>query len=242
MNTGKPHILAEIRRTAATNDGRPLGFRQFARETGIRYADWFGIHWKSWGDAVKEAGFAPNTLRGRISDDDLLTRFVFFARELGRMPVKGDLRLKKRADPSFPNDKVFERRFGTKDQLVTRLRQFCASRSDCADLMPLFAAVGRATQDQEPRTIRASAEDGFVYLLRSGRFYKLGRTNAFGRRERELAIQLPQKANTVHTIKTDDPQGIEAYWHERFAAKRRHGEWFELTAQDVAAFKRRKFM
>ena len=28
----------------------------------------------------------------------------------------------------------------------------------------------------------------------------------------------------------------------RFAAKRRHGEWFELDAADVGAFKRRKFM
>nr|WP_157817976.1 GIY-YIG nuclease family protein [Candidatus Thiodictyon syntrophicum] len=77
-----------------------------------------------------------------------------------------------------------------------------------------------------------------MYLMKSGKYYKIGRTNAIGRREYELAIQLPEKPTKIHEIKTDDPVGIEAYWHKRFESRRLNGEWFNLTPQDTAAFKR----
>jgi len=113
------------------------------------------------------------------------------------------------------------------------------------DLAELCAAAAK-TEDAEgaeqvPEEI-ASGDRGYVYLMKSGRFYKIGRTNALGRRERELVIQLPEAAKVVHSIKTDDPAGIEEYWHRRFQDRRKNGEWFELTSQDLSAFRRRKFM
>jgi len=93
----------------------------------------------------------------------------------------------------------------------------------------------------EPAAKVSAVAFGSVYLLKGpGRRYKIGRTNAFGRRRRELSIQLPFDTRKVHVIETDDPVGVESYWHQRFAAKRINSEWFELEAADVAAFKRWK--
>ena len=236
----KQHIIEEIRRTAKLNGGKPLGWKKFEGETGIRYHDWFGKHWKSWGDALREAGFQANTMQRPIAEDELLERYASLARELGRVPVRGDLMLKRRSDPTFPSQKVFDR-FGTKAELQARAREYCLARESLtamAQLFPLTAVIDHSDeQDTSPRTQTI----GFVYLLKAGRHYKIGRTNSVGRRAREMEIQLPEKARTVHIIKTDDPEGIEGYWHTRFASKRGNGEWFTLNNDDVAAFKRRRF-
>lgn len=165
-------------------------------------------------------------------------------RELGSFPTSRELRLKRQHDPQFPSQKVYER-FGSKAEQAERLLKYCSNvpgLEDVAELCRPVAATIRPKDEIRDRNRDDEVEYGFVYLIRSGRHYKIGRSNAAGRREREIALQLPEKADTVHVIRTDDPPGIEAYWHRRFAEKRRNGEWFELEAADVRAFKRRKFM
>lgn len=234
----KQDILGEIRRMAAGNGGAPLGRERFERETGIKESAWLGRFWASWGEAVREAGFAVNPWNAAYPEEQLLTSYVGLIRELGQVPTTPQMRLKRRADSTFPNEKTFAR-FGDKATLLARVRKFCEGRPEFGDVL---AILGRQTPAAVSVQTRHAAPVGFVYLTRFGRHFKIGRTNAIGRRERELAIQLPERSKTVHVIETDDPEGIEAYWHRRFAARRGNGEWFALDVSDVAAFKRRRFM
>jgi hypothetical protein len=236
----KQHILAEIRRTAETNGGKALGHREFCNVTGIKDADWSGRFWARWSDAVREAGFEPNSMSVAYTEDALLGKLAQLARELGKVPVWSEVALARRRDDTFPTEKTY-RRFGGKAKLVRRLIEYCEAHPDFEDVAQLCK---RVEMPAGPALVEEAEEDiefGFVYLIKSGRHHKIGRSNAAGRREREIALQLPEKAKTVHVIRTDDPPGIEAYWHRRFAEKRLNGEWFELTDADVRAFKRRKF-
>jgi hypothetical protein len=193
-----------------------------------------------WSDALKEAGLTPNTLQKPHDEDDLIGKYIAFTRELGHVPVKGELLLKGRNDPNFPG-RTYEQRW-YKAELAARVLDYCRKYSGFEDVVQLFASIATNGEVRSKGEQAKRGADGSVYLMKMGRHYKIGKTNAVGRREYELKIQLPQTARTVHVIQTDDPTGIEAYWHNRFATKRGNGEWFELDASDVAAFKRRKFM
>jgi hypothetical protein len=236
----KQFILSELKRVAAENGGTAPGSQRFAQETGIQRTDWLGKHWARWGDAVREAGLQPNKMNAALPEPLLLERYAELTAELGRIPTKEEIRLKARRVRGFPSHNTFER-LGGKAQRLRKLAAYCREQGNRDDVLALCES---AIVDPPPaRDDRRDDELlGFVYLLKSGKFYKLGKTNCLGRRERDLAIQLPEKSKTVHAIRTDDPAGIEAYWHQRFEAKRMNGEWFDLSADDVRAFRRRKFM
>ena len=160
---------------------------------------------------------------------------------MDRFPVIGEIRRRAKADESFPSHTRFER-FGGKGKLIQAVVDYCRGNSGFDDIVALYEDYETSSpsvkQPREGRELKVTT--GFVYLMKSGRHYKIGRTNSLGRRGSELAIKIPVPPKTVHTIETDDPVGVETYWHRRFAEKRGEGEWFELTIDDVRAFKRWK--
>jgi Meiotically Up-regulated Gene 113 (MUG113) protein len=119
---------------------------------------------------------------------------------------------------------------------------FCESREYFTDVVGLIERYVSANKARIQEGVPLSDKDapyGFVYLVKGhpGE-YKIGRTNLVDRRLSELGATASIEQTLIHEIKTDDPAGIEAYWHKRFQGKRMRGEWFKLNADDVKAFKR----
>lgn len=241
----KQHILNEIKRTTEENNGVVLGRSRFYQETGIKESDWKGKYWVRWSDAVKEVGLVPQQMASAYDEQLLIDKLIIFIRELGHFPIIPEYRLKTRQDKSFPSDSTFSSRLGNKRQIAGKIVEYCKQNEGYDDVLASCEIVLRETQTHKEDKESPDLTDviiGYVYLMKSGKNYKIGRSNSIGRREYELTIQLPDKLEKVHTIRTDDPIGIEAYWHKRFEPKRKNSEWFELSSADVSAFKRRKFM
>jgi hypothetical protein len=191
------------------------------------------------GDAIQEAGFAPNIMQKGFSDEILLEQYARLAQRLSRLPVQGELIRESKANASFPSEKVF-RRFRGKQRLLSAVAEFCLSKPGYDDVLRLCEDALKVVKSDAATPTTRKIRTGFVYLIKSGRHYKIGRTNSLPRRNWELGIKLPIPPRAIHHIETDDPTGIEAYWHKRFEEKRGEGEWFNLNSDDVMAFKRWK--
>lgn len=229
-------ILAAYRRATAENGGKPIGASQFSKEVPER--SWRGKYFARFSDLVCKAGFAPNQKRERLDDSELLEPVAKLACELGRVPTEDERKIARRQDKGFPSNTTLRDHFRGQQGLSAALLAFCAGRTDFNDLFDILSASRETEAATDPDRLR----DGFVYLMRRGKYYKIGFAANVKGRESQLNRPVPDSVPhaTIHAFKTDDPRGIEAYWHQRFAEKRREGEYFELTLKDVAAFKRRK--
>lgn len=73
--------------------------------------------------------------------------------------------------------------------------------------------------------------DGRVYVLECGGYYKIGFSKNPLERVRQLQTGCPFRLHLVGTVTA--PQTAEFALHNKYADKRMHGEWFQLTPEDV---------
>ena len=235
-------ILAALRDAAAENGGRPLGARAFHAATGISRNEMWKAGFAKYNDAVIAAGLTPNKLMTARDTDDTLASLALLAKTIGRFPTIGDLKVARSRDPRFPSYEALHRLAGGSwTDLPSLLLTFCQDRTEYSDVRLMLAPLLGPSQKKAPVGSGSGRVVGYVYLGRHGRDYKIGRSNDVARRRREISLLLPSELEHVHVIETDDPEGIEHYWHRRFEKRRVRGEWFRLTPSDVSAFKRRRY-
>ena len=229
------------------NGSSPLGRQRFFVETGIKESDWLGKFWPRWSLAVAEAGFEPlkrQQKQGPIERAEALSKVLLLTRRLGRLPTIPEMKLERKADPTFPSKSL---RAISKSHFLGELSDFCHSHQGYQDVEQILNDIPVSNQSIEllKKTDELS-QPGTVYLVLAGKHYKIGITAALYRRVSQIANGHPNGAELIHSFQTDDARGIEIYWHTRFADKRvkgvniASGEWFALSKRDVAAFCRRK--
>jgi hypothetical protein len=232
-------ILEKIRQIASETGEAP-GQKRFATVTGVKDHVWRGKFWRGWGDALAEAGFSPKEWTVSYDEIDLLRKVADLAAKLQRFPSKVDLQLAASNDREFPSVTAIKRRWNM-EELAIAVAGYCdnVGRQADGDLARSYAASRPAvTVNHDDEAPTGTVALGHVYMQRHGNDYKIGFTKSLNKRGRQIQIELPQEIELVHSILTDDPAGVEDYWHRRFAAKRTRGEWFKLTKADVAAFKK----
>lgn len=245
--TQKNDFLALLKAAAEENDGRPLGESQFYRQTGLTRKDLWVAGYDTYGAACEAAGLRANTLVRRMSDDDLFRPLAALTHKLGKFPPMGAFKVARTRDTNFPSWEAFKHRErrGPESSLRNALLAWCRKINEFSDVGEILGS----TPTSSPKPQRAATRqvvNGHVYLMRygsGGAVYKIGSTDNVLRRHAQLNMMTPQDMRIVHAISTDDPQGIERYWLERFEPKRLEGkkELFRLTPDDVAAFKSRKY-
>jgi hypothetical protein len=243
MAISKEEILTEIRKFVG-NGGAIPGERTFLAATRIKPSAWKGRYWARWTDAVREAGYDPNTMTRKIPDENVLQRLAKFIAKLGYFPVRDEINMQAKIETGFPVWQTIQKRYGGMPQTAEALLEFCRKTENtevaklCEARLEREASKPRHAVNHHRKAVRT----GFVYLKysRSLRLYKIGKANDTDKRGAGISLLLPEDLVPKHEIKTDCPYILEKYWQNRFRAKKKQGEWYDLNSEDIQSFKKRR--
>ncbi|MHA6879197.1 GIY-YIG nuclease family protein [Ralstonia pseudosolanacearum] len=100
----------------------------------------------------------------------------------------------------------------------------------------VFDVTPRVSKVSE-RLPSANPTGGYVYLVKSKYGIKIGKSVNVKSRTRLFEVKLPFPISVEHYAWFDDYSHAERELHAAYHAKRLEGEWFDLSAEDVAHIK-----
>ena len=236
------------RALVASNDGEIPGERTFFAATRIKPSAWEGRFWARWSEAVRDAAYEPNERTKKIPDDDMLKQLAGYITKLGHFPIREEINIHARTVAGFPVWQTISKRFGGMPQTVAALLEFGRTSANDALVKLCETKLEREKLKPSPKANawhQVPTKLGFVYLKYSPslRLYKIGKANDPVKRGAGISLLLPEDLVPKHEIRTDCPYILEKYWENRFRAKKKQGEWYDLNSTEIEAFKkRREFM
>jgi hypothetical protein len=246
-STPRDRLIEQLQRVARDNGGRVPGEMRFYRETGLTKQNLWDVDIRSYGDLCELAGLPRNRLQQQMAPDQLFEPLAVLTARLKRFPDNTDRQMAHRQDAAFPSYEAYRTAQNKNGPLDDQLLEWCRSRPERSEAREILEAH-LARREGHRRRIGQSGKvvKGYVYLFRygnSGQNYKIGRTDQVVRRHSQISAMFPGDLRIVHVIETDDPVGIEGYWHRRFEDNLvdNKKEIFRLTPEDVAAFKWRRY-
>lgn len=245
----KAEIIACIQALAKTNGGVPVGRSRLLKEAGITEGQYskFG----TLGELQAEAGYSPNSLNSALDEEDILRQLVDLCSLQGEFPTIQKMRAAREKFPQrFPSHNTYKRLGGTQAAKACAVVAWLSGKDILTNEESIALKICRPLAikfEKETEVPDAHFEAcGYVYLFKDTTAYKIGSSIDPASRRLTLQTGNPRDIRLIHQIITDDPRGIEDYWHRRFNARRRimagGSEWFDLRREDVAVFRSRTRM
>ena len=80
---------------------------------------------------------------------------------------------------------------------------------------------------------------GYIYfILADNGLVKIGRTENITKRVMAIRCGSPVRVRLLHCFEVDDDVSVERSLHRKFRKKRKHGEWFALSDEDIIKIKK----
>jgi len=245
--SNKEHILKEIIK-CASETGKTPSEKNFYEYSGLGIYDLHKNGWANYGELVREANLTPNKFdKTKYNRDQLRRLFIKVIREEKKWPTRGLLDIRHFRNKNFPDSSTFYKNLGQVKELALGILDFIQDKQGYDDIAEICNSVHAIFESDITETTNLDKGSvGYVYLLKSSLnnavAYKIGKTKNLEQRLKQLR-QPSNIEEPIHSIKTDDIDGVEQYWLNRFCSKRLYpnkpkDEWFKLNASDVKAFKR----
>lgn len=115
---------------------------------------------------------------------------------------------------------------------VADVRSFEKHAQENAKPEPIVKAD--LTPDFELDDPKRTSVWGWIYfIMAENGLVKIGRSDNIVKRYGELRSMSPVKLELFHAVTTSNCINAEAWLHAQFAIRRDHGEWFNISAEDL---------